>query len=81
MLLIFKYYAFSPELTTALSIAGRLDFNPLTDELTGSDGKKFKLKAPFGEELPSKGFDPGMDTYDAPPAVSKKFVCFSLCPK
>lgn len=57
----------SPELVTALSIAGRLDFNPLTDELTGSDGKKFKLKAPFGDELPSKGFDPGMDTYDAPP--------------
>lgn len=58
----------SPELVTALSIAGRLDFNPLTDEITGSDGKKFKLDAPFGDELPSKGFDPGMDTYDAPPA-------------
>ncbi|XP_039949015.1 probable aconitate hydratase, mitochondrial [Bactrocera neohumeralis] len=57
----------SPELVTALSIAGRLDFNPLTDELTGSDGKKFKLTAPFGDELPSKGFDPGMDTFDAPP--------------
>uniref|UniRef100_T1PD24 Aconitate hydratase, mitochondrial n=1 Tax=Musca domestica TaxID=7370 RepID=T1PD24_MUSDO len=58
----------SPELVTALSIAGRLDFNPLTDELTGADGKKFKLDSPFGDELPSKGFDPGMDTYDAPPA-------------
>ncbi|KAM7353342.1 mitochondrial aconitase 1 [Cochliomyia hominivorax] len=58
----------SPELVTALSIAGRLDFNPLTDELTGADGKKFKLDAPFGDELPAKGFDPGMDTYDAPPA-------------
>lgn len=29
----------SPELVTALSLAGRLDFNPLTDELTGADGK------------------------------------------
>ncbi|XP_075152642.1 mitochondrial aconitase 1 [Haematobia irritans] len=58
----------SPELVTALSIAGRLDFNPLTDELTGADGKKFKLDSPYGDELPSKGFDPGMDTYDAPPA-------------
>ncbi|XP_055858989.1 probable aconitate hydratase, mitochondrial [Episyrphus balteatus] len=57
----------SPELVTALSIAGRLDFNPLTDSLKGSDGKEFKLDAPFGDELPSKGFDPGMDTYDAPP--------------
>lgn len=62
----------SPELVTALSIAGRLDFNPLTDELTGADGKKFKLDAPFGDELPQKGFDPGMDTYEAPPADGSK---------
>lgn len=60
-------------MVTALSIAGRLDFNPLTDELTGKDGKKFKLDAPFGDELPSKGFDPGMDTYTAPPKVSFHF--------
>lgn len=62
----------SPELVTALSIAGRLDFNPLTDELTGADGKKFKLEAPFGDELPQKGFDPGMDTYEAPPSDGSK---------
>ncbi|XP_017145145.1 probable aconitate hydratase, mitochondrial [Drosophila miranda] len=58
----------SPEMVTALSICGRLDFNPLKDELEGTDGKKFKLKAPHGEELPAKGFDPGQDTYTAPPA-------------
>ncbi|XP_037951295.1 probable aconitate hydratase, mitochondrial [Teleopsis dalmanni] len=58
----------SPELVTALSIAGRLDFNPIKDELTGKDGSKFKLKAPHGEELPAKGFDPGVDTYKEPPA-------------
>lgn len=62
---------FSPELVTALSIAGRLDFNPLTDTLQGKDGKQFKLDSPFGDELPSKGFDPGMDTYDAPPKDGK----------
>lgn len=56
----------SPELVTALSIAGTLNFNPLVDELQGSDGKKFKLSAPFGDELPNKGFDPGQDTYVAP---------------
>ena len=28
----------SPELTTALAIAGTLDFNPETDELTAADG-------------------------------------------
>lgn len=58
----------SPELVTALAIAGTLDFNPITDELTGANGEKFKLVPPSGDELPSKGFDPGQDTYQAPPA-------------
>lgn len=31
-------------------------------------GKEFKLSDPFGDELPLKGFDPGQDTYLAPPA-------------
>ncbi|XP_041977985.1 probable aconitate hydratase, mitochondrial [Aricia agestis] len=62
----------SPELVTALSLAGRLDFNPLTDELTGTDGKKFKLSDPFADELPTKGFDPGQDTYEHPPADGSK---------
>ena len=31
-------------------------------------GSKFKLQDPFGDELPAKGFDPGQDTYQAPPA-------------
>lgn len=57
----------SPELVTALSIAGRLDFNPLTDELSGVEGK-FKLSDPFADELPANGFDPGQDTYEAPPS-------------
>jgi len=58
----------SPEITTALSIAGTLDFDPTKDELTGTDGKKFKLSPPFGAELPTKGFDPGQDTYEHPPS-------------
>ncbi|GAB1607528.1 aconitate hydratase, mitochondrial-like [Argonauta hians] len=58
----------SPEIVTALAIAGRLDFNPITDSLTGANGETFKLKPPSGDELPSKGFDPGMDTYQAPPS-------------
>ncbi|KAM3959226.1 LOW QUALITY PROTEIN: mitochondrial aconitase 1 [Aphomia sociella] len=62
----------SPELVTALSLAGRLDFNPITDELTGSDGKKFRLSDPFADELPAKGFDPGEDTYEHPPADGSK---------
>jgi len=57
----------SPELVTALSISGDLSFNPVTDELTGADGQKFKLDCPYGDELPALGFDPGEDTYQAPP--------------
>ena len=56
-------------MVTALSIAGRLDFNPLTDSLKGADGKEFKLEPPFADELPAKGFDPGSDTYAAPREV------------
>lgn len=56
-------------MVTALSIAGRLDFNPLVDSLKGADGKEFKLAPPFADELPSKGFDPGCDTYAAPREV------------
>ncbi|XP_021184209.2 probable aconitate hydratase, mitochondrial [Helicoverpa armigera] len=62
----------SPELVTALSLAGRLDFNPLKDELEGKDGKKFKLSDPFADELPSRGFDPGQDTYQHPPSDGSK---------
>uniref|UniRef100_A0A2P2HXE8 Aconitate hydratase, mitochondrial n=2 Tax=Hirondellea gigas TaxID=1518452 RepID=A0A2P2HXE8_9CRUS len=57
----------SPEIVTAMSLAGTLDFDPRRDELTGSDGKKFKLDDPFAAELPALGFDPGEDTFQAPP--------------
>lgn len=57
----------SPELVIAMSFAGDLRFNPLTDELVGADGKKFKLNPPVGNELPVKGYDPGEDTYQEPP--------------
>ncbi|MDR0793755.1 MAG: aconitate hydratase [Chitinophagaceae bacterium] len=56
----------SPELVTALAIAGDLTFNPLTDTLTNEKGEQVKLDEPTGFELPSKGFavdDPG---YQAP---------------
>jgi aconitate hydratase len=57
----------SPELVVALTLAGRIDFNPETDSLIGSDGKPFKLKPPTGDELPARGFDPGQDTFVPPP--------------
>lgn len=51
-----------------MTLAGSLNFNPLTDTLKDKDGKDFKLQAPSGAGLPSNGYDPGMDTYQAPPA-------------
>jgi aconitate hydratase len=56
----------SPEIVTALAIAGRLDFNPLTDTLTNSNGEQIKLNPPTGEELPSKGFAVEDAGYQAP---------------
>mgnify|MGYP002624031268 CR=1 FL=1 len=63
----------SPEIVTAYALAGTLDFNPLTDELTGGDGKRFKLKAPApAPEVPSKGFQFSRDGYIEPPAKPEK---------
>ena len=56
----------SPEITTALAIAGRLSFNPLTDELVNAKGEKVKLNPPTGEELPPNGFDKGVSGFIAP---------------
>ncbi len=46
----------SPELVTALAIAGDLSFNPLTDTLINEDGMEVKLDEPTGAELPPRGF-------------------------
>jgi aconitate hydratase len=56
----------SPEITTALAIAGSLSFNPLTDELVNEKGEKVKLDPPKGEELPPNGFDKGVSGFIAP---------------
>lgn len=58
----------SPELVTALAIAGDLTFNPLTDTLTNEKGEQVKLDPPSGDELPSKGFDVEDPGYQAPAA-------------
>ena len=57
-------YAFvgSPEIVTAMAVAGDLTFNPLTDELENNKGEMVKLDPPSGFELPPRGFavdDPG----------------------
>lgn len=56
----------SPEIVIALSLAGKLTFNPLKDTITTSDGRTVKLEPPKGEELPQQGFDPGESGFVAP---------------
>ena len=58
----------SPELVTALAIAGDLGFNPLTDKLINEDGEEVMLDEPTGNELPPKGFDAEDPGYQAPAA-------------
>ncbi|MHA7129101.1 aconitate hydratase [Algoriphagus namhaensis] len=56
----------SPEIVTALAIAGDLTFNPLTDTLTNAEGDQVKLDEPTGLEMPTKGFAVENAGYQAP---------------
>ncbi|MDR0430128.1 MAG: aconitate hydratase [Tannerellaceae bacterium] len=56
----------SPELTMALTIAGDLCFNPLTDTLKTEDGREVKLEEPQGTDFPPEGFDVKDKGYIAP---------------
>jgi len=64
----------SPEMTVALTLAGTLEFNPTTDSLQCPDGSELKLAEPFGDGLPVRGFDPGEDTFQAPPEDGSSVV-------
>lgn len=70
----FATHAFvaSPDLVTAMAFAGDLRFNPMTDSLKGADGKEFKFSDPSGVEIPAKGYDPGENTFQAPPEDGSK---------
>ena len=57
----------SPEIVTAMALAGRLDFNPLSDSLNGADGKAVRLTPPAAPELPANGFAPGRAGFVEPP--------------
>lgn len=58
----------SPEMVAAIAIAGRLDFNPITDTLVNEKGEAVKLGEPTGMELPAKGFAVDDNGYQAPAA-------------
>jgi len=70
----------SPELTTALAIAGSLSFNPITDELTNENGEKVKLDPPSGEELPPSGFVEDEEGF-IPPAEDGSGIEVSVSPE
>jgi len=62
----------SPEMVAALTIAGDLCFNPMTDTLVNEKGEKVKLQEPSGFELPVSGFDVKDAGYNAPVADGSK---------
>ena len=64
----------SPDTVVALALAGRLDFDPTKDTITAPDGSEVLLDAPVGEVLPAQGYDPGANTFTAPPADGSDVV-------
>lgn len=62
----------SPEIVTAFALAGDLTFNPLADKLVGANGEEVLLRPPQGDELPPRGFDPGVDTFQPAPEDGSK---------
>ena len=64
----------SPDTVVALALSGRLDFDPTTDTLEAPDGSQVRLEAPVGEVLPDSGYDPGQNTFTAPPADGSDVV-------
>ncbi|MCA9750700.1 MAG: aconitate hydratase [Gemmatimonadetes bacterium] len=69
----------SPEIVTAMALAGSLNFNPMTDTLKGADGKEFKLEPPTGDELPAKGFVPDEKGF-LPPSGNGADVTVNVAP-
>jgi aconitate hydratase len=57
----------SPDVVVAMALAGTLAFDPRSDTLTNDAGEEVRLDAPVGEQLPSRGFDPGESGFVAPP--------------
>ncbi|MFQ5506845.1 MAG: aconitate hydratase [Planctomycetota bacterium] len=69
----------SPELVTALALAGRLDFDPAQDEIEDPSGGKFRLETPAADELPGGGFSRTDEGY-VPPAGDSASVKVELVP-
>ncbi|RPH33164.1 MAG: aconitate hydratase [Bacteroidales bacterium] len=70
----------SPEVVTALAIAGDLTFNPLTDTLTNTNGESVKLAEPEGFDLPPKGFIKDNHGFQKP-STDKSNISIAIDPK
>ncbi|MEO6653556.1 MAG: aconitate hydratase [Ilumatobacteraceae bacterium] len=70
----------SPDTVLAIALAGRIDFDPTVDTITDADGNEVLLDAPVGEILPDAGFDPGVDTFTAPPADGGDEIVVQVSP-
>ena len=64
-------------MVAAVAIAGRLDFNPMTDKLVNKNGEEVMFDEPTGWELPPKGFEVKDNGYLAPMEDGK--WCKSYC--
>ncbi len=62
----------SPDTVMGIALSGKLDFDPTTDTITAPDGTEVSLEAPVGQVLPDAGYDPGEDTFTAPPADGRE---------
>jgi aconitate hydratase len=74
-----KAFLTSPEMVVLFSLAGTLDFDPLSGSVTTDLGEKITFEPPEGEDLPAHGFDPGHSGYvDSEPC---KEVAIAVSPK
>ncbi|KAJ3053779.1 Aconitate hydratase mitochondrial [Rhizophlyctis rosea] len=71
----------SPEIVTAMTFAGRLSFNPVTDSLTDASGKPFKFSPPQGKDLPTEGFIPGRQSFAPITATPDESIDITVDPK
>jgi aconitate hydratase len=69
-----KAFVTSPEMVVAYSLAGTLDFDPLTDSIRADSGADIRLDPPVGDHLPSLGFDSGESGFVPPPDDGSEIV-------
>ncbi|KAF7185524.1 putative aconitate hydratase, mitochondrial [Pseudocercospora fuligena] len=70
----------SPELVTAMSYAGRTDFNPMTDSIKTPSGEEFRFQPPSGIDLPAAGYASGNALFRPTEPVPNASIPISVDP-